>query len=255
MASVQNAEIEYNLSPYEEMGLSVRDFWNSFQKEFPSAKKVVFNRIRDYLNDMPVDPRGLKTLVGACPAEVGVMVNFIADELSEGYKRTIPPVAKDCHKMLCRLADGEWQRVETSGSERKRVIMPPKKFHGLADQAEEASFRHEMIEMQQRDLGALMIEALDRHHFDREDPEPFSCPVPGCNFYCAKAGQWTQHVPEAHRFDLLSNEQVFDNEALLNFLTETLRPRFEQRKTQLRRETNELRTWLQRCYRDLPLRT
>jgi hypothetical protein len=155
------------------MGLSVRDFWNSFQKEFPSAKKVIFNRIRKYPYDMPVDPRGLKALVGACPVEADVMANVYADELSEGYEQTILPVAKDCQRVLCRLADGEWQRMETSGSEHKRVIMAPKKFDGLADQVEESSFRHEMIEMQERGLGALIIEALDRHHFDKDDPEPF----------------------------------------------------------------------------------
>lgn len=38
-----------------------------------------------------------------------------------------------------------------------------------------------------------MIDALDRHDFDKEDPEPFSCPVSACNFYCAKAGQWAQY--------------------------------------------------------------
>jgi hypothetical protein len=54
------------------------------------------------------------------------------------------------------------------------------------------------IPLQRYGLLLLVVEALDRYHFDMERDDPFSCPIPSCEAHFDKAGQWAVHAAEAH---------------------------------------------------------
>lgn len=172
-------------------------------------------------------------LIEACPVEIDVLA-FVLVVGYRGCKRTALPVANNWHRVLYQLAnDDEWKKVRTSGFERKTILMPPKRFHGPVGEFEGLKYENRRIQLQRLGLGALTIEALDRHYFDKEDPEPFHCPVSGCDVYFEKAGQWTQHAAEAHSTDLMIKSR-FD------ILPNELQHVFEERKNNLVQERKAL---------------
>jgi hypothetical protein len=218
MAYVQNVEIEYDLhsddqmAPIRDDGLELdydkaREFWRTFRMRFPCAKRVVVNKNWESLsilfqNDEPI-ACSLKVLIETCPIDLEISAFVLVEVSSGGEKRTARPVAKNWHRVLYRLADdGEWRKVTTSGFERKTVLMPLKRFYGPVGEFQGLWHEQERIRSQQRGLGAVAIEALDRHYFGKENPESFHCPAFGCDVYFEKAGQWTQHAAEAHGLDM-----------------------------------------------------
>jgi hypothetical protein len=260
MSYVQNVEIEYEPGSDDKIGPTgdndglelnykrAQDFWTTFQTRFPRAKRVVVNQNWESLSIRQHDDEPvaccLKVLIEACPIEIDVLAFVLVEVGSGGCKRTARPVANNWHRVLYQLADdGGWKKVTTSGFKRKTILMPPKRFHGPVGGFEGLKYESGRIQLQQIGLGALAIEALDRHYFDREDPEPFHCPVSGCNVYLEKAGQWTQHAAEAHSTDLMMKSR-FD------ILPNALQRIFEQRKNSLEQEEEAVGMKLRDIYSD-----
>ncbi|KAH9879752.1 hypothetical protein J1614_001775 [Plenodomus biglobosus] len=106
--------------------------------------------------------------------------------------------------------------------------MPLKKFNGPIGDFKGILHTQEKIELQVTGLGAVAIEALDRHYFGKKNPDPFHCPVLGCDFWLEKAGQWTQHAVEAHSVDMfLTQPEILPHE---------LQHGFKERKHNLEKE-------------------
>lgn len=100
------------------------------------------------------------------------------------------PVANNWHRALYQLAnEGGWKKITKSICERKTILMPPKRFHSPAGEFEGLKYESRRIDLRRISLDALATEALDRHYFDNENPEPFNCPLCGCDVYFEKAGQ------------------------------------------------------------------
>jgi hypothetical protein len=244
MSYVQNVEIEYDLRsddriapiPDDVLELNydkAREFWRTFRMRFPRAKRIVINKnweslsIR-YQNDEPI-ACSLKVLVETCPIDLDISAFVLVEEGSGGGNRTARPVAKNCHRVLyCLAYDGEWRKLTTSGIERKTVLMPPKRFHGPVGDFKGLFHKQERIQLQLTGLGAVAIEAVDRHYFGKENAEPFHCPAFGCDVYFEKAGQWTQHAAEAHRLDMFIAQP--------KILPWVLQHDFEERKNNLTTE-------------------
>ncbi|KAF1959626.1 hypothetical protein CC80DRAFT_590831 [Byssothecium circinans] len=259
MAYAQNVEIEYDVSSDDKIGPitddvleldyeKAREFWKTFQTRFPRAKRVVVNQNWESLSIRQHDDEPvaccLKVLIETCPVEINVLAFVLVEVSSGGCKRTALPVANNWHRVLYQLAeDGGWVKVTASGFERKTILMPPKKFHGPVGEFEGLKYECGRIQLQEMGLGALAIEALDRHYFDKEDPEPFHCPVSGCDVYFEKAGQWTQHAAEAHSTDLIVKSR-FD------ILPNALQPIFEERKNNLEQEGKAAKWKSGKIYKD-----
>lgn len=258
-AYAQNVEIEYDssadsqIAPLKDDVLELdyekaREFWKTFQARFPRAKRVVVNQNWESLSMRQRDDEPvaccLKALIEACPVEIDVLAFVLVEVQSGGCKRTARPVANNWHRVLYRLADdGGWKKVTTSGFERKTVLMPPKRFHGPVGEFEGLKYECGRIQLQRIGLRTLAIEALDRHYFDKEDSEPFHCPLSGCDVYFEKAGQWTQHAAEAHGADLIMNSR-FD------ILPNALQYVFEERKNNLEQEVEAVRRKWGKIYND-----
>lgn len=214
---------------------------------FPGAKRVVINKnwesltIR-YQNDEPI-ACSIKVLVETCPTDLDISA-FVLVEVGSGCgKRTARPVAKNWHRVLYRLADdGQWRKVTTSGFERNTVLMPPKRFHGPFGEFNGIWYEQERIQLQLTGLGAVAIEALDRHYFGKETPEPFHCPESGCDAYFEKAGQWTWHAAEAHMIDMFI--------ARPEMLPHALQHGVEERKNKLIKEAETRRTKFRKLFKD-----
>lgn len=205
----------------------------TFRRRFPSAKTVVVNKNWESLSIRYQDDEhissSLKVLVETCPIDLEISA-FVPVEVGRGGgERTAPPVAKNCHRVFYRLADnGEWRETTSSGFERKTVVMPSKRFYGPVGEFKELLHEQERIQSHLLGLGAVAIEALDRHYFGKENPEPFHCPVSGCDVYFEKAGQCTQHAAETHRVDMFI--------ARPKMLPRALQHEFEERKNNLTKE-------------------
>jgi hypothetical protein len=258
MAYVQNVEIEYDrlsdekIAPIPDEVLELnydkaREFWRTFRMRFPRAKRVVINKNWESLpirhpNDEPI-ACSLKVLVETCPIDLDISAFvLVGPSLRDGWWTKVPR-AKDYQRVLYRLADdGEWRKVTTSGLGRKTVLMPPKRFHGPVGEFEGSFHEKERIELQLTGLGAVAIEAVDRHYFDKENPEPFHCPAFGCDVYFEKAGQWTQHAAEAHSLDMFIAQP--------KILPRALQENFEERKNSLTREVEARRRKYRKIFKD-----
>jgi hypothetical protein len=78
-----------------------------------------------------------------------------------------------------------------------------------------------------------MVEALDRHHFDMGNNNPFSCPSSTCNAYFQKAGEWTVHAAESHFRDWVTKDRF-------SMLPPQLRIEFEKREKAFMRKEAEI---------------
>jgi hypothetical protein len=256
MAYAQNVEIRYDaevevipvgVDRVEHRYAKAQELWKTFQTRFPCAKRVVVNHnwesqsIRQ-LDDEPV-PSHLKVILEKCPDEIDVLILVLLEVESGGCEQTAHPVANNWHRILYQLTnDGGWKKV-TCGFERKTVLMPPKRFHGPVGEFKGLVYQGDRIRLQKEGLGALAIEAMDRHYFDKKDPEPFHCAVPGCDLYLERAGQWTQHAAEAHACELIPGFQ-FD------ILPNALQDIFKNRENSLDQEAKAVGRKLSKIFDD-----
>lgn len=278
MAYAQNIEVEYDFALDKFIG-PIRDvdeyydyveldygkageFWKNFQRRFPCAKKVVINQKWESVSSRQHDDElgicclkdnvpvacCLKALIEACPEEISVFAYVLVEVDSGCCKRTVRPVPNNWHRVLYQLTEeGKWKNVTTSELERKTVLMPFKKFHGPVGEFEKFRYEEKRNLLALYGLGVLAVEALDRFYFDREDPEPFHCPVSGCDVDFDQAGQWTQHAAEMHNEDLMVDLMA---KSRFDILPNALQHVFEERKKGLEQESKAIAVKYNKIYRD-----
>jgi hypothetical protein len=238
----QNVEVEYgymhdelwrerevgDLLLPEDMGHhDVETIWTALMERCPKLKRVVFNWKTMYKRDVEggIDvPRDLKALMQACPK--GITAEALVMEEREELQWVDGTYSKfynvGCRRARYRALGGEnWEELEPA-SHRKVVLVPGKLFHGLVGQFENHGYSVGKLLFQYFALWPLVIEALDRHHFDDGRNSPFECPELECHMMFVKAGEWTIHAAatrhgwarvEDNLFDILPTElrDVFDD--------------------------------------------
>ncbi|KAF2465802.1 uncharacterized protein BDR25DRAFT_345960 [Lindgomyces ingoldianus] len=247
LAHVQNVEVEYQHGSDNRIGPLhdgirdirqdvVRNFWNTLKKRFPRVRRAVINQNWESLSDKDYNKPAfpcLKILVESCPLKIDVSAFVLEEASSLPENTTITLPTNKWQRSLYRpTLDGEWRKVAPCFN-RKTILMPMKRFHGPVGEFEKLRYLRNRLALQHFALGPLVIEALDRHHFDEGRQEPFLCPESGCNAYFEKAGQWTMHAIETHNVPSIK-EKRFD------ILPNKLRDAFERHESDLERKREEV---------------
>jgi hypothetical protein len=208
---VQQVEIEYypgagnTICPQEVGEISVRQdlilcFWKSFKQRFPNAKRVIINQnweTTSCWSDTEPVALPLRTLIQYCPPGINVSA-FVLEKNPLIDNSTIITSKKSWQRSLYQpTADGRWETLQLDGRH-TTLFMPTKQFSGPVGEFRGLAYECERIACQKYGLWPLMIEALDRHHFDGGRNESFTCPAFGCDAYFAKAGEWTVHAVKLH---------------------------------------------------------
>lgn len=246
LSHIQNVEIEYlqgadfRIDPIRPAGQTdiqhelVSDFWSTFRRRFQRARKVIINQ--NWVPHLDREPVGLfshalTALVTACPPDIDVSVS-IREDKSPNLDNANISLPKDIwYRSLHRhMPDGGWRKVPLY-LDRTTLSMPIKTFHGPVGAYQKVWYWGNKLHLQRIALGFLIIEALDRYHFDDGELEPFSCPVAGCDAYFKRAGQWTLHATRMHRPDLIANEEV--TETRLRMVPEELKECFKRHERNL----------------------
>jgi hypothetical protein len=220
---VQNIEIDYGVScdsiiaprghnnsskPMEDV---VESFWKALQERFASVKRVVLYQTsaRDPLQVSTNVTRLLK----ACPSSIHATVLITSSSMDIVFIRgrilnaSNFSLGTHIKKALYRLSDnGDMEKLATRRTY-QTVLIPMRTFNGPVGQFEKARFVDERTECQRRGLGATMIEALDRYHFDKDGPGSFDCPMRYCGDRFTQSGQWTLHAALGHVNDLIPGRQ------------------------------------------------
>jgi hypothetical protein len=83
----------------------------------------------------------------------------------------------------------------------KKIPPPAKQFNSPVGKFTQIAYDSNMIQQEQDGLWPLMVEALDRYHFDMGNHNPFSCLALTCDAFFQKAGEWTVHADKSHYYD------------------------------------------------------
>jgi hypothetical protein len=211
LANVQNVEVEYQpiISQricFHGSGTQViqhdliDNFWAALKNRFPNIRKVILNQSkgsysRDDKNPFPL---ALQCLLQACPQRIECSLLYV--EQKPQSVTEIPQWRTDAwQRCLFQYTDYRgWLKTEPERI-RRTILMPPKQFKGPIGHYMGLRYQaHKKIPLQRLGLWPLMVEALDRCHFDEERNEPFSCPLSGCIAYFSQAGEWSVHAAEVH---------------------------------------------------------
>lgn len=219
LSLVQNIELDFGvdaeglIAPRGLAGIAemqhelLEGFWNTFQERFPSIQRVVVNQsstreatgISEYIN----------RFVKACPSHIDITLYICQSYGHPRFRRGRLYGRREWRfaKSLCRLFDdGRLEEVATR-LHYQTVLIPMRKFKGPVGEYEKAQYVDQRIELQRRGLGATMVEALSRHHFDEGGPGPFDCPMRYCHEHFTKSGQWLVHAALEHVNDLVPGRQ------------------------------------------------
>lgn len=75
--------------------------------------------------------------------------------------------------------------------------MPPNHFNGPVGRFRKLQYQsYYHIHLQEYGLWPLMVEALDRHFFDRGCNASIAYPLPSYEVYFNQAGEWTIHAAD-----------------------------------------------------------
>jgi hypothetical protein len=209
---VKRVEIEYSgeaeatICSYDEQGSTPRQelilrFWTSLIQRLPDAEEVVIVQnwtSPNSMEDQELVAHPLRMLIQACPPRIDVAA--IVMEFDDSPVNTYTPLlpAKWWQRWLYQpAASGSWVKSHERWGN-TTVLPPTKRFIGPVGEFQGLLYQRERHSYQKWGLWPLMIEALDRHHFDKGRNRPFTCPVPGCNTYIARVGEWSIHAAELH---------------------------------------------------------
>ncbi|KAJ4287639.1 hypothetical protein N0V90_012342 [Kalmusia sp. IMI 367209] len=207
---VQNIEIEYGIDADRMLNLRgslldvnyslVHGFWTALKKRFPRVKRIVINQ--NWGN------KCLASLAKACPPSIDVSV------LVNGPYIGAEPVGHSTRnkRSLHRFVGvNGWEEL-ASGPRHKTVLIPMRKFTGPVGEYEKAKYVALRLDLQRHGLGAMMMAALDQHHFEPEDFHkvqftPRSCPMTDCDQDFWRPGSWTIHGISQHSDDLIPGQE------------------------------------------------
>lgn len=267
LAHVQNVEIEYGCLHYwlwperEEKGPFCPEdvqqdilakFWSMLRKRCPAAKRVVFSQnlmLCEVMDDVENVPRCLEVLIRACPKDI-VAEAVIMQVRGEGgiwitdlycYRELEKPQwRRACFRPL---EDGGWEDIEPT-THNSTVLLPGRPFRGPVGQFEKDGFVLERIILQERAFWPLVIEALDRHHFDNGKTNAFECPKANCSVRFTKAGEWTTHAATTSHGWARAGDDLFE------ILPTELRGLFETRYSMLKMKRQKLSDVYTKVFKD-----
>lgn len=213
--------------------------WTTLREKCPRVKRVVFNQQIMSWKDKEgtgTVPECLQELIRACPKDV-VAEAFIVEKRegrpwNNGTYSDFYDV--ECRRAHYRPLEGDsWEEVEQI-SYRNAVLVPGRPFRGPVGDFEKFYFLCVRMSLQERAFWPLVVEALDRHHFDEGRNTTFQCPKAECNVVFTKPGEWTVHAATtAHGW-----ARVEDN--LFDILPTELRTVFETKYDQLESKRKRL---------------
>jgi uncharacterized protein YbdZ (MbtH family) len=225
MQNVQNLEIAYppyinnKIWPLRSDGTTgieqaqITTFWDSVQRRFPQAKRVVINQDAASGTWRGADtvPPPLQALVqaGPCTMAISTLVPERQPLPNADTSTRIPPVSTWQRSQYQFTTSTLWTKIERKHG--KTILLPVRQLPGLVGRFVGLKERCVRNRLEQYGLWPLAIEALDRYHFDLNRNRPFACPLPPCRGYFDKAGAWTVHAAASHyqdptQFSILPNE-------------------------------------------------
>lgn len=239
---IQNIEVDHHahkntvICPQPDARMQVREdlvnvFWHSFRQRLPNAKRVVFNqngKTRAYKNDTKPITQPLQILIQACPLEIEASA-FILD--------TQVLYTKEWQRSLYRpAASGTWEKISLN-QRHQTVLAPAKRFFGPVGRFQQMRHKASMNILQEFAHWPLMAQVLDRHHFNKDNSDPFSCPFPRCDAYLKSPGECTIHIAHSH---------FLERNLLQRYLPGELRVVFEERTKILDKGKKELERQVER---------
>jgi hypothetical protein len=232
LAQVQNVEVEYtpttskSICPQQEDGtISIQQnlitaFWATLKGRIPNVKKVILNQNEENIgfgDETKYLPLAIQLLLQACPQDIEVSVLFLEKKQEAALDEAVTTDWRTATWQRClyqQTRAGVWDKRK-SDRLRQTIMMPPKQFKGPVGRFIE--FRYQCywnIPLQRFGLWPLMVEALDRHHFDMGRNESFCCQLAGCTAYFTRAGEWTVHAAEVHYQEWRRLMEILPNDSV-----------------------------------------
>jgi hypothetical protein len=208
-------------------------FWDSITKRCRSVKHIVVDKnwlSPSWMNESQPVSEAVRNLLQSAPSSIHTSA-FIVERTTG-----IPTFQRSLYRPS---AGGTWTPVKST-QPWKTIVPPTKHFNGPVGRFRQLHYNTALAKLLVDGLWLLMVEALDRHHFDMGNHEPFRCPALACDAYFQKAGEWTVHAAESHYSDWLVGDRF-------NILPSKLRVEFEERRKALERRRGETR----RTFRDI----
>jgi hypothetical protein len=226
---------------------AVRDFWDTLKRRFPTLKYVIFNQNGCSVSDRKHNKSisyCLQILIRSCPPNINVSVDVLEYDTPVFKSNCIPLPTNVWQRSLYQpMVGGQWGKVIQNPT-RKTIFIPTRMFTGPVGEFENIRYTRTRQHLQYIALSYLIIEAIDRHHFDKERPETFSCLEPGCNVYFEKAGQCTLHALRARTVYMMGTEPI--PEYLIAVLPKVLGDEFRGRQNQAMLKVKDLNTEIKR---------
>lgn len=222
LAQVQNIQIDYEpgsheVCPLHDDGIEevrqdrIEHFWQTVQKRCPRAKRIIINH--DWVpistrKETHCVPRALQHLVRLSPSEITTCTFVVEHANNFAGSIASDPSSEKCQRAVYQLCpDGSWEKTK-SGQDWKTVLVPAKQFSGPVGQFHELQHRGSLFFLEEDGLWPILVEALDRYHFDGGRNQPFSCPSARCDGYFQKPGEWTIHAAEFHNQEWMGSNSI-----------------------------------------------
>jgi hypothetical protein len=226
LACVQGVEIEFDsgtindLCPRPDGKVEIQqdriaDFWSTFQRRFPNAKRVLISypyKPAVWWKDAEPVLEPLRVVVQACPPGVEAQAFVLEEQPLSAGASAAPLHAQRSwqHSIYQPTASNVWAKIETR-RHHKTILAPTKQFNGPVGRFKGLKHKYAMISLQVWALWPLMIEAMARRHFNGRKDDLFPCPSPRCTTHFAVAKEWIFHAAELHsqewkKFEILPNE-------------------------------------------------
>jgi hypothetical protein len=246
---VQNLVVKYSGTTYWKLcahndGIvtvrpeQIAAFWKSMSKRCPSVKRVVVDKNSlspSWRNESQPVSRAVRMLLQSAPSSIHTSA-FIVEKTAytPAVHSSSTPTTTSFQRSLYRPSLGDMWAPVSSFQPWKTIVPPAKQFNGPVGRFTQLDYDTAITKLQRDGIWPLMVEALDRHHFDMGNHEPFSCPSPTCDVYFQEAGQWTVHAAESHYRDWVVGDRF-------STLPSKLRVEFEEREKAFARKRAEIR--------------
>jgi hypothetical protein len=202
---------------------AITSFWKSVTQRLPNVRKIVLNQ---YWQSPPwwehkAVMYPLRVLLKARPPGIEVAI-LVQERIDSVDIDNLASHTKKWQRSLYHPATGGgWIRCHKRRHD-TTILIPNKQFNGPIGEYHRLGHDHERLWSQRFALWPLMIEALDRHHFDYGRNIPFTCPMSGCDAYMARSGEWMAHAVDSHCFHWSTRD-------FIPLLPDELRAIFEER--------------------------
>jgi hypothetical protein len=259
---IQNVLIDYHMGieskicPMHDQTMVVRPeriaaFWKNLIKRCPNVKRVVIDQnwlSHSWRKESQRVPRAARILIHSSPSYIQTSA-FIVEETENSPTAHSASTPSDpvYQRSLYRpsAGGGVWAPVKVARP--WKVILPPaKQFNGPVGKYEKLDYDSTLTLLQRNGLWSLMVEALDRHHFDMGNTKPFLCPSSNCDAFFQKAGEWSVHAAKSHYNDWVTGDRfrILPKELKVEF--EEFEKAVDRKGDEIRRISNDIRdNWKQ----------